>query len=359
MAITINRLSFMKLSFDPKNGIGLTVKICDDKEAEKERKKIIAVSTITGMAVGAGIGFGVGAVGGAVGGVIVGCIAGSAVKGVVIGAVAVGGLGIATAGAIEGTSSYNSACIKVANLKNDVTMVKDQMQQTAPIIELIIKGFYEKYMKNPPNGITCDITREPIVIPAKVDCGSIVDHVFEYEAIIRWDSDFCPKCRKAINLNNLEIHEDTGKRVLMVAGELIKKMETILQSLPSNLFSDVPNFENANLISKVKDALHVGNTLFDNQNEMIEKIKNPDTLSLEEAYALAYYIATQFYGNIRAIRKMRDLADGYLRIACDMGNITEQSFNEKRREISDWSRDMIQKLIPNECTTMKKLISLR
>jgi hypothetical protein len=74
-------------------------------------------------------------------------------------------------------------------------------------------------------------------------------------------------------------------------------MEAILQKLPKRLFGldSLPNFFESHNISELAKTLEEGRGFLSGDIKMIQaKIENPDTLSLEETFALGYFLIHQF-----------------------------------------------------------------
>jgi hypothetical protein len=229
----------------------------------------------------------------------------------------------------------------------------------------IIKSFMTLCLEgqNDENdALFCPITREVMVYPIDVHCGSPVPHTFEFFSILQWlqKSSHCPLCNKAVSVGNFTRDTVVESKIHGMVGRVFIKMEAILQKLPKRLFGldSLPNFFESHNISQLAEMIKKGKCfLSDDIKTIQEKIKDPNTLSLEETFALGYFLIHQF----RPLKqKIDDIYRILSRTLVDMRIaevVDDNVLAIQTNEVAKWHAAF--NIIPQNCTAIKKLYSMR
>jgi hypothetical protein len=229
----------------------------------------------------------------------------------------------------------------------------------------IIKSFMTLRLEgqNDENdALFCPITREVMVYPIDIQCGLPISHTFEFFPILRWlqQSPHCPMCNKVVSVGNFARNKKIESDIHGLVAGIFIKMEAILQKLPKRWFGldNLPNFFESHDISQLANMVKKGKGFLSSDIKTIqEKIENPSTLSLEETFALGYFLIHQF----RPLKqKIDDIYRILSRTLMDMriaGTIDDPAFAVQSKEVEKWYSTF--KIIPDECKAIKKLYSMR
>jgi hypothetical protein len=229
----------------------------------------------------------------------------------------------------------------------------------------IIKSFMTLRLEgqNDENdALFCPITREVMVYPIDIQCGLPISHTFEFFPILRWlqQSPHCPMCNKVVSVGNFARNKKIESDIHGLVAGIFIKMEAILQKLPKRWFGldNLPNFFESHDISQLANMVKKGKGFLSSDIKTIQgKIENPSTLSLEETFALGYFLIHQF----RPLKqKIDDIYRILSRTLMDMriaGTIDDPAFAVQSKEVEKWYSTF--KIIPDECKAIKKLYSMR
>ena len=380
--------SFMTFDFTPQEGPHLSIRPYQ-KPAQKapmidsrgvEAVKIVGRSTILGAAVGAAAGVGVGALCLTVG-FGVRCAtqfffpappedepsndSNQTTKAIGAGALlAIFSLGkYALAGAaVGGAVGVVKGARVVSKYYLDCPQVIHATLESSEMAQKIIRKFVESHIKElnelDDNDIECLITREIMVYPVDVNCPSKVPHTFDYFTILKWLQRVprCPKCNGEVNIGNLTLNKDKEKKIREIAAAIFRKMEEILQNIPKRFWDNdgLPNFfESENMTTLAEVARNDKTFLSKNIKAISEKIDNPDTLSLQEKFALGYFLVHQFKPLKQKIDQVYEILTAKLIEMRTQEKIDGEALATQLTRLQGWYETF--DIIPQDCKIIRKL----
>jgi hypothetical protein len=255
--------------------------------------------------------------------------------------------------------------LAVQRFRLERPLVMHQTLEGSEKAKQIIKSFITLRLEgeNDENdALFCPITQEVMVYPVDVQCGSSVPHTFEFFSILKWleQSSRCPTCNRVVTAGKLERNLAVESDIHLLVAEIFIKMEAILQNLPKRLcgLDSLPNFFESHNISELANKAKEGTSFLSGDIKDIQaKIEDPSTLSLEETFALGYFLIHQF----RPLKKKID--DIYRVLSTQLlnmriaGTMDDDAFAVQSSEVEKWYSNF--NIIPQECKAIKKLYSMR
>ncbi len=236
----------------------------------------------------------------------------------------------------------------------------DSRKQAQKIIKIFVKSQIEELNKEGVD-IECPVAHEIMVFPADVDCPSKIPHTFEFFTILQWlkKTPTCPLCTGKVNIGKLTLNEKKEQKIRDIAGAIFKKMEAILQNLPKR-FCDgdgLPNFFESQNIATLGDMVGRGGKFLEGDiKEIRAKINNPGTLSLEETYALGYFLIHQFKPLKHKIDQIYQILTSTLVEMRTQEKIDGQDLTTQLAQVQRWYEAF--DIIPNECKIIRKLYQI-
>jgi hypothetical protein len=229
------------------------------------------------------------------------------------------------------------------------------------IIRIFVNSQLKKLNRVDDDDIECPISRDTMVYPVDVNCGSKVPHTFDYFTILKWLERVprCPTCNGAVNIGNLSRNLDKERKIHKIAGDIFEKMEAILQNLPKR-FCDrdgLPNFFDSQNITTLAEMVKNGGTFLSGDIRAIrEKIDNPDTLSLEETFALGHFLVHQFKPLKHKIDQIYQILTTKLIEMRTEEKIDGEALATQLSQVQKWYENF--DIIPQDCKIVRKLYQI-
>lgn len=256
------------------------------------------------------------------------------------------------AGAIRGI--YKTRCFILYR-----PVVVEATHQSAKKAAKIIEAFISTYETD---DIMCPISNDIMIYPVKFQCSPQVAHFFDYFNIESWflsKHKTCPICRREIQLQDMIFDREKERTIHAQVGVIFKKMEAILQRFPTRFAgcSSLPYLSDATQIANAAAKIKDGKALLEGDiDEIARKIRQPETLTDEEALTLAYFILHQMKPLKAKIDKIYQIAKGHLTELRTQHIIGEATQKHHEERLNAWYNN--HGLIPRECVQLNALYNL-
>lgn len=261
-------------------------------------------------------------------------------------------------GAVKGIIDTQSFFLDRPTVMNKTFQSTEKAKE---IIEAFVSS--EIGLATEESSIYCPISLEIMAYPVKTPCNSKAPHTFEYYHILNWLSSKsepnCPTCRQPVQIKQLQLNPDKEREIHEKVAVIFRKMEAILQRLPKRFlgFDGLPHFSETQQIAALAEKIHQGKQFLDEDIEKITaKIKNPETLSEEEAFALGHFVVHQMQPLKHKIDQIYRIAGDHLRSLRTQSAIDKDTYATQLEQLENWYTKF--NIIPEDCQILNKLYHL-